>query len=202
MTRPFRLHVASVAAALTLSLSQYASAQLSPDGFQRPSALPALGRDPVGTVDTTAVVANPAVLGFLPGTELRWTGVFQSEQSTLPQQGHAIAFGFPIPFLRMGTALRLDLINPPNAARSAIGYSSYDLLSWGAGIKLSDSAAIGLAWQHSYSESRYFHGLDAWALGYTARPWEAIGVGLWGRAINAPLSDGGYRLDPSLEIAL
>jgi len=171
---------------------------LNLEGFQRPTALPPLGRDSVGTVDTTAVVTNPALLAFLPGAELRWTGVFMSEQSKLPQQGHAIGLGFPIPFLRLGTALRVDLINPPNAA----DYSSYELLNWGMGIKMTDASAIGVAWQHSYSESRAFHGFDAWALGYTARPWEAIGVGIWGRAINAPLSEGGYRLDPSFEVAL
>ena len=167
-------------------------------GFKRPTALPALGRDPVGTVDTTAVVTNPALLAFLPGAELRWTGVFLNEKSTLPQQGHAFAFGFPIPFLRMGTALRVDLINPPNSA----DYPSYQLLNWGAGFKLTDASSIGLAWQRSYSESLWFHGFNAWALGYMARPWESIGIGIWGRAVNAPLSDGGYRLDPSFEVAL
>jgi len=197
MHRSFRLYTAGLALTAALLSPQLAKAQV-PGGFERPTALPPLGRDPVGTVDTTAVVTNPALLGFLPGAELRWTGVFMSEQSTLPQQGHAIAFGFPIPFLHMGTALRLDLINPPNA----VGYPSYELLNWGAGIRLGDSAAIGVAWQHSYSESRYFHALDAWALGYTAHPWEAIGIGIWGRAINAPISDGGYRLDPSFEVAL
>jgi protease IV len=198
MHSTFRPRVAGIAIAAALLTPQFAKAQFQPEGFQRPTALPPLGRDPVGTVDTTAVVSNPAVLGFLPGAELRWTGVFQSEQSTLPQQGHAIAFGFPIPFLRLGTALRLDMINPPSAS----AYASYDLLSWGAGIRLTDSASVGVAWQHSYSESRYLHGFDAWALGYTAHPWEAIGIGLWGRAINAPVTEGGYRLDPSLEIAL
>lgn len=166
--------------------------------FDRPNALPAPGRDAVGTADTTAVVANPAVLAFQPGAELRWTGVFLHEQSQLPQQGHAFALGFPIPFLRLGTALRVDLVNPPAGS----GYPAYQLLNWGAGIKLSDASAIGLAWQHTYSDSRRFHAIDAWALGYTARPWDALGLGVWGRAINAPLSEGYYRLDPSLEVAL
>lgn len=178
-----------------LGFAQRAGAQ---SAFDRPNALPAPGRDAVGTADTTAVVMNPAVLAFLPGAELRWTGVFLSEQSQLPQQGHAFAVGFPIPFLRLGTALRVDLVNPPDHAN----YPSYQLLNWGAGIKLTDASAIGVAWQRSYSDSRLFHGIDAWALGYVARPWDAVGFGIWGRAINAPLSEGYYRLDPSLELAL
>jgi protease-4 len=167
-------------------------------GLDRPTALPALGRDPVGTIDTTAVVTNPALLAFLPGAELRWTGVFTSDQATLPQQGNAFGVGFPIPFLRMGTALRVDLVNPPLAAN----YASYQLLNWGAGFRLTENSAIGLAWQRSYSDSSFYHGIDAWALGYTARPWEALGIGIWGRALNAPVSEGGYRLDPTFEVAL
>jgi protease IV len=194
--RPIRLIVAGLALSVTFASPRLAVAQAA--GFYRPTALPPLGRDPVGTVDTTAVVNNPAVLAYLPGAELRWTGVFMTEQSTLPQQGHAIALGFPIPFLRLGTALRLDLIDPPNAAY----YPSYQLLNWGMGIKLTDASSIGVAWQRSYSEARYFHGFDAWALGYTARPWEAIGIGIWSRAFNAPLTWGGYRLDPTFEVAL
>lgn len=178
-----------------LGFSQPAGAQ---SAFDRPNAVPAPGRDAVSTVDTTAVVMNPAVLAFLPGAELRWTGVFLNERSQLPQQGHAFALGFPIPFLRLGTALRVDLVSPPTGS----AYPAYQLLNWGAGIKLTDASAIGVAWQRTYSDSRLFHGIDAWALGYTARPWDAIGIGLWGRAINAPLSDGYYRLDPSLEVAL
>ena len=113
-------------------------------------------------------------------------------------------------FLRLGTALRIDLVNPPNAANYpsiqfqpyTAPYPSYQLLNWGVGFKLTDASAIGFAWQRSYSESTWFHGFSAWALGYTARPWEALGIGIWGRALNAPLSDGGYRLDPSFEVAL
>jgi protease-4 len=178
-----------------LGFSQRVGAQTA---FDRPNALPAPGRDAVGTADTTAVVTNPAVLGFLPGAELRWTGVFLNEQSQLPQQGHAFALGFPIPFLRLGTALRVDLVSPPTGS----GYPAYQLINWGAGIKLTDASAIGVAWQRVYSDSRLFHGIDAWALGYSARPWDALGIGIWGRAINAPLSEGYYRLDPSLEVAL
>ncbi len=197
MHRNVRLFVTGLFVTVALMSPRPAHAQTAA-GFERPTALPPLGRDPVSSADTTAVVMNPAVLAFMPGAELRWTGVFMSENSTLPQQGHAIGLGFPIPFLRLGTALRVDLINPPNSAN----YPEYQLLSWGMGIRLTDASAIGVAWQHSYSESFAFHGFDAWSLGYTARPWEAIGIGIWSRAFNAPLSEGGYRLDPTFEVAL
>lgn len=182
-----------------LALACFWSASASAQSvFQRPNALPAPGRDAVGSTDTTAVVMNPAVLGFLPGAEFRWTGVFLNESSQLPQQGHAFALGFPIPFLRLGTALRVDFVNPPDSS----GFPSYQLLNWGAGVRVSDASAIGVAWQHSYSDSRVFHSLDAWALGFVTRPWDVLGLGVWGRAINAPVSDGYYRLDPSFELAL
>ena len=139
MHRNVRLFVTGLFVTVALMSPRPAHAQTAA-GFERPTALPPLGRDPVSSADTTAVVMNPAVLAFMPGAELRWTGMFMSENSTLPQQGHAIGLGFPIPFLRLGTALRVDMINPPNSAN----YPEYQLLSWGMGIRLTDARRSAL----------------------------------------------------------
>src|SRR3954463_7048931 len=108
------LRVAPLGLALGASVfcSSQARAQFPTD---QPTRLPALGRSAVSDDDTTALVVNPANLGFLPGSEFRWTGMFLNERATASYQGHAFALGFPIPFLPLVTGLRLDVVSPPQA---------------------------------------------------------------------------------------
>jgi protease IV len=167
-------------------------------GFERPTTLPAFGRDAASNRDTTAVTTNPALLGFLPGAELRWSSLYLDEKASVPWQGHAVAFGFPIPWLDVGTALRLDIVNPPTNAR----ISKYEVLTFGMGIKTSSASALGFSYQHYYSESRWLHGLHSWSLGWAARPWNAVGLGVSGRNLNSPSNGYGWALDPAWDFAL
>jgi protease IV len=168
-------------------------------GFERPTTLPAFGRDAASNHDTTAATTNPALLGFLPGAELRWSSVYLDDRATVPWQGHALAFGFPIPFLDVGTALRLDFVNPPTGT---MGLPKYQVLTFGMGVKTSSTSALGFSYQHYYSESRWLHGLDSWSLGWAARPWNVVGVGVSGRNLNAPSNSYGWALDPAWDFAL
>lgn len=167
-------------------------------GFDRPGPLPALGRDPVSNHDTTAAVTNPALLGFLPGAELRWSSIYLDESATVPWQGHALAFGFPIDFLHLGTALRLDLVSPPDQAMTP----DSQFLTWAVGIRTSRTSSIGFSWQHTYSEARWLHGLDSWSLGWSARPWDAVGLAVAGHAINSPSNSYGGHLDPAWDVGM
>ena len=167
-------------------------------GFSRPTTLPTYGRDPVGTRDSTVVTSNPALLAFLPGGELRWVSQYLDEQSKLPTQGHAIAFAFPVPFLNLGLGARLDLINPPRAA----AMNAYDVLTLGLGFKTSATSGLGFSYQHYYSEATQLHGLSAWSLGWTARPWNAVGLGIAGKALNSPTNSHFGRIDPAWDFAL
>jgi hypothetical protein len=56
--------------ALGLLAARQVRAQFPTD---QPTRLPALGRSAVSNDDSTALVVNPANLGFMPGAELRWT---------------------------------------------------------------------------------------------------------------------------------
>lgn len=187
-----------------LGLLYCARVEAQAGGFERPTTLPALGRDAASNRDTTSVTSNPALLGFMPGAELRWSSLYLDERAQVPWQGHALALGFPIPFLNLGTALRLDLINPPNGAieSSAYGLAKYNVLTYGLSLKTSSVSAIGFSYQHYYSESTRLHGLHSWTLGWAARPWNAVGLGVSGRNLNAPVSGGGWTLDPTWDIAL
>lgn len=167
-------------------------------GFERPTALPAFGRDAVGNNDTTSAVTNPALLGFLPGPELRWSSLYLDDRARVPWQGHAVALGAPIPFLGLGFALRLDFINPP----AAFSLSKYETLTFAMGLKTSRTSALGFSYQHYYSESRSLHGLGAWSLGWVARPWNVLGMGITGRNLNAPSKAYGWTLDPEWDFAL
>ncbi len=178
-----------------LGVSATAQAQ---QGFRRPGPLPAFGRDPVGNHDTTAAVTNPSLLGFLPGAEFRWSSAYLDEQAQVPWQGHALAFGFPIPFLHLGTALRLDMLAPPEAAL----LPRYQMLTWALGVRLSDASALGLSWQRSYSETAWMHGLSSWSFGWTGRPWNQVGLGVTARAVNSPSNSHGGELDPAWDVAL
>lgn len=167
-------------------------------GFERPTTLPAFGRDPTTARDTTSATTNPALLGFLPGPELRWSSVYLDERARVPWQGHAVALGAPIPFLGLGVALRLDFINPP----SAMALARYETLTFGMGLRTSRTSALGFSYQHYYSESRTLHGLSSWSLGWTVRPWNVIGLGVVGHNLNSPSTAYGWGLDPAWDVAL
>ena len=124
---------------------------------EQPTRLPALGRSAVSNDDSTALVTNPANIGFMPSAELRWTGMFLNEDATATYQGHAFGLAFPIPFLSLATGLRLDLVSPPNAAAQTLfGDSSgrYQWLTWGLAFRPSNGFALGFSYQHSYSISQ------------------------------------------------
>jgi protease-4 len=180
-----------------------AAAQVFPDG--QPTRLPALGRSAVSDDDSTALVVNPANLAFLPGSELRWTGMFLNENATAPYQGHAFALAFPIPFLSLSTGLRLDIVTPPRAASNLLfgdGGARYEWLTWGLAFKPSSSLAFGLSLQRSYSNQASAHDLASWSLGVTDRPSDYFGLAVVGQNLNAPKTSQGGFLDRSYDFAL
>src|SRR5690242_8606641 len=91
---------------LALVVSSAIAAAQSP--VQRVERLPAFGNNAASDDDTTAIVANPANLAFLPGSEFRWSSAYLDESAGVNWQGHALAFGLPLGFLPLGTALRYD----------------------------------------------------------------------------------------------
>jgi len=181
-----------------LTAAFYAQLAQAQQGYLRPGTLPTIGRDPVSTRDSTAVVMNPALLAFVPGAELRWSSQFLDERSRMPTQGHAIGVAFPLSFLDLGLAARLDLIDPPAAAAAR----RYQVLTLGMGFKTSSTSGLGFSYQHYYSESTMLHGLSAWSLGWTARPWNSFGLGIAGKAINNPTNNHFGRIDPGWDFAV
>jgi len=173
----------------------------------QPTRLPALGRSAVSDDDSTALVVNPANLGFLPREELRWTGMFLNEDATATYQGHAFSLAFPIPFLSLATGLRLDIVSPPRAAAELLLGSReqsarYEWLTWGLAFRPSNAFSLGFSLQRSYSNQAALHDLASWSLGFTSRPNDYFGFAVVGQNLNAPTTDGGGFLDRAYNFAV
>jgi len=170
----------------------------------RPTPLPAFGRSIVSGDDTTALVNNPALLAFLPGSEFRWSSIYLDDKALVPWQGHAFAFGFPIPFLSLATGLRYEFIDPPSTRLARWGGtgSNYEWLTWGLAFRGGDAGALGFSLQRARSEDDRIHGLASWSLGLASRPVNYFGFGLVGHDLNAPVSDGGVKLDRQFDMGV
>ena len=171
----------------------------------QPTRLPALGRSAVSDEDSTALVVNPANIGFMQREELRWTGMFLNENATATYQGHAIGLAFPIPFLSIATGLRLDIVSPPRAAAQALfgtDDARYEWLTWGLALRPSSSFSVGMTLQRSYSNQRAAHDLSSWSLGFTSRPSDYFGFAVVGQNLNAPTTDAGGYIDRSYNFAV
>jgi len=204
---PRRLSHSAVSALLLafgLLAARRASAQFPTD---QPTRLPALGRSAVSDDDSTALVVNPANLGFLPREELRWQGMFLNEDATATYQGHAFSLAFPIPFLSLATGLRLDLVSPPRAAAELLLGSReqnarYEWLTWGLAFRPSNAFSLGFSLQRSYSNQAALHGLASWSLGFTSRPNDYFGFAVVGQNLNAPTTDGGGFINRAYNFAV
>lgn len=163
---------------------------------QGPVRMPAFGRSLASGTDSTALVQNPANLGFLPSAELRWTGAFLNKGAEVPWQGHAFALAVPIPFLRAATGVRVDAMNPPRNSL-APGAAPYEWLTWGVAVKLMESTSLGFSAQRSYSEMARWHGLATWSAGLTTRPWNGLALAVVAENVTAPKSDSGGFIDRS-----
>jgi protease IV len=172
---------------------------------QQPRRIPALGRSIAGTDDSTALLQNPANLAFMPSAELRWSGVFLDETNQVPWQGHAFALAFPLPFIPIATGFRLDVVDPPSAMTrvpEAGGSANYQWLTWGLAIGSSETTALGVSLQGSYSDKPQSDSLGSFSIGYSGRPFSALGFSLVANDLTAPTNSAGGRIDRSFDIAL
>jgi protease-4 len=173
---------------LAIAAPFIAAAAFAQQPFDRPTRLPAFGRS----------------LAFLPHAELRWSSLYLGEKAFVPWQGHAVAFGFPIPFLSLSTGVRLDLLNPTDRfqAVSPVPAGNYQWLTWGLALKTSDSSAIGVSLQRSYSEYALAQGLSSWSIGLSTRPFDGVGLSVVASDVNSPHNEFGGGLDRSYDVAL
>jgi protease-4 len=170
----------------------------------RPTPLPAFGRSVVSVEDSSAIVLNPANLGFQPSWELRWQAAFFDDRAVVPYQGHAFSLSTPIDLLGIGVGVRVDVVDPPedNATARYGNRSNYAWLTGALAFAPSDTTALGVSFKRAYSENPEIDTWSSWSLGYTARPANPVGFSVVLHDINAPTNDSGARLDRSYDIGL
>jgi len=148
------------------------------------SRLDAPGRSVVSEDSAEALVLNPANLAFLPGAEIRWTGVLCPDVQKV-NCGMAIDAATPLLF-GLSTGLRLDYLIPPGDAGFPFSGYSYAWGTWGLAYKLGDKLAIGASLQHSYSSDAYLSGLWGVTTGISYRPSTRIALSFIAQDWNGP----------------
>src|SRR5690606_18155276 len=152
------------------------------------------GRSLVGNDDASAIAHNPANVALMPGPELRWTVVSLQEGAPVPWRGHAVDLAAP--FLFLGTGLRVDFMNPPQAAPFPYD-ETYQWVRWALAVRAGRSLAFGstLAW--SMSEDASLDGQFSISSGVTVRPGPWLGMSLVARDWNVPRSETGLATERS-----
>ncbi len=189
MTHAKRLRLAAAAVlSLASSVTPHAVAQTP---VQRPTPLPALGRNMVSNGDSTSMVQNPANIAFMPGPELRYAGYFLGDASEDPTGGHAFAFALPFGFIPVSTGLRFDMVTPSRPSSNDMFGSKidYQWLTWAIALG-TDTAALGFSFQRSFSSSDLAAGYGTWNAGLTLRPTDYFGMAGVIARVDAPTSQG------------
>jgi protease IV len=163
-----------------------------PPARQTPIGAP--GRSVAANDQSSAISLNPANLGFLASSEVRWTWVRTSEDSRVPARGHAFDFAIALPW-RLGTGLRLDFARPGGA------WPNYNWLTWAFGFAPTQAFSMGASIQHAYSDVYTLDGVTAFTVAASVRPSPYLALSVVGRDLNQP--DVAYRyIDRSVDVAV
>jgi protease-4 len=145
------------------------------------------GRSAVAEDSAEALVLNPANLAYMPGPELRWTGV-RCPDTRRVACGHAIDLATPV-IWGISTGLRVDYVTPPGGPQGAgFPYNGVDYtwLTWGLGYNISPGLAIGASIQGTYSSNPYTSGLFGISAGVSYRPNTHFGFAVVAHDFNGP----------------
>ncbi len=194
-----------VAAGLGAGLAASAPARAADVPPARAERIASPGRSVASEDGSDALSLNPANLGYLPGAELRWTGV-RCPDTQKVGCGHAFGLALPLAW-GLSTGLRLDYVTPPWTVRFPFDGHDYTWLTWGVGWKLSDTLALGFSLQRSYSTNAYTDGLFGLSVAATYRPSSHFGFAVVANDFNGPATQhlppsGNPTLDPSYAFAL
>ncbi|MBX3185199.1 MAG: signal peptide peptidase SppA [Polyangiaceae bacterium] len=168
--RALRLTAPLAALLVALSLSGAAQGQASELSTGR---LPAYGRSVSSTDDSSALVLNPANIGFMPGSELRWSGLFAPSDPYLPP-GHAFSFATPL-FFGLSSGLRVDLVGDDRDTQG---------LTWALAATPSDALSLGYSLQRISLPGNDF---TSHSLALTSRPAPALSVSVVGQNLGSRL---------------
>jgi protease-4 len=183
----------SIAAALALSTLNSAAFAADPP-LRASEPVPDPGKSLVSGDDASAIAVNPANLAFLPSWELRWNWVRTGSASPLPARGHSIGLGIPI--FNLATGLRIDLLDPPDAAPAPFD-TTYHWIRWDLAARAGESAAIGTTFGWGGSSQPSLDGMFSITSGITLRPSPWISLAATARDWNEPESKTHSRVERS-----
>lgn len=150
--------------------------------------IPSPGRTLAGNDDASAIVTNPGNLAFLPEPEIRWNWVYTQKSAPLPTRGHSIEVGYPLWIF--ASALRLDLLDPPQGAPAPFN-DTYQWIRWGLAGRANKWLGVGNTFGWSISDRDELAGQFSVTTGLTLRPVTWLGVSAVARDWNVPRSDDG-----------
>ncbi len=154
------------------------------------------------TDDASANFVNPANIAFGAGPEARATVVYTGEAAPLPLRGYALDLAAP--FWILATGLRVDIMDPPDAAPPPFSFNGagrrYGWVRWANAVELGDFAAFGasLAWSHASVPE--LHEMFSVTAGLTIRPNRFVSAAVVARDWNTPESEAGVTIEPSVDM--
>jgi protease-4 len=173
-------------AALLLISGLAVSASASEPLPTRASRLDSPGRNTASEDSAESLVLNPANLGFLPGAELRWTGI-RCPDTEKVNCGHAFDLASPVLF-GFATGLRLDYVMPPSSVGYPYNGIDYAWLTWGVAYKVADPLSFGLSLQRSFSTNSLTDGMFGISAAVSYRPDPHIAFAFVAHDLNGPNS--------------
>lgn len=184
----------ALAGACALGVALAATAA-PPDRPSQP--VPDPGKSIASGDDASAIAVNPANLAFLPDPELRWTSVWSGASSPLPARGHSVSLG--IPLWSLGTGLRLDFLDPPDAAPAPFDSTSR-WVRWDVAFRSGDTAAFGTTLGWGSSGALALDGYFSLTSGVTVRPFTFLSVSAVARDWNQPENRLGQAIERSYDV--
>ena len=178
----------SALAAASLAIGYAQASEPLPTRAER---IPSPGRSVASDESSEALSLNPANIAFVPGAELRWTGV-RCPDTAKVGCGHAFSASTPVLF-GLSTGLRVDYVTPPGGPDGAgFPYNGYDYtwITWGLGYRVSDKLSFGATVQRSYSTNTYTDGLFGLTAAVSYRPYTHFGFAAVVRDFNSPSPQG------------
>jgi protease-4 len=160
---------------------------------RREAPVLAPGRSVAANDQSSAISTNPANLGFLVSSELRWTWVKTGDGSPDPSRGHAFDLALALP-AHIGTGIRLDFARPNAAAFPLNGVfptapmfpRNYTFFTWALGFAPTPGLAVGLSIAHASSDNPTLDDFTSWNAAATFRPSPYFAVAVVGRDLNQP----------------
>lgn len=163
-------------------------------------AVPDPGRTVASSDDSSALAVNPANLAFQQSWELRWNWMWTGSAAPLPIRGHSFAASFPVWML--ATGLRVDLMDPPEAAAAPFEDNS-QWIRWGLALRGGDAVALGTTMAWSSSDEARLDDMFSLTSGLTIRPATFLSLAAVARNWNEPVSRSRlYTLERSFDLGL